>query len=92
MRSVLLPLFALGACGQPQSPVPGKRGSDTGAPLASTGDTGPAPEEPCGPSAVRGLEVGQCAPDFTLPDRYGQPFTLSSQRGKVALVDISAVW
>jgi len=48
-------------------------------------DTAP---EPC----TEGIEVGDCAPDFTLPDRYAQPFTLSSQRGKVALVDISAVW
>jgi cytochrome oxidase Cu insertion factor (SCO1/SenC/PrrC family) len=47
---------------------------------------------PCGPSAERGLEVGQCAPEFTLPDRTGQAFTLSAQRGKVALVDISALW
>ena len=32
------------------------------------------------------------SPDFTLPDSTDQPFTLSSLRGKVALVDISAVW
>lgn len=27
------------------------------------------------------LETGQTAPDFTLPDQAGQPFTLSSHRG-----------
>ena len=27
------------------------------------------------------LETGQMAPDFTLPDQDGQPFTLSSLRG-----------
>lgn len=27
------------------------------------------------------LETGQMAPDFTLPDQDGQPFTLSSHRG-----------
>ncbi len=51
-----------------------------------------APVAPCGPDAAVGLEVGDCAPDFTLPDRGGQAFTLSAQRGKVALVDISALW
>ncbi len=39
-----------------------------------------------------GVEEGDCAPDFSLPDRNGEPVTLSSFRGKVALVDISAVW
>ncbi len=48
--------------------------------------------EPCGDGAEVGLEVGQCAPDFTLPDQSGASFSLSSLRGKVALVDISAVW
>jgi len=28
------------------------------------------------------IEVGQKAPDFTLPDHQGQPFTLSAQRGR----------
>jgi mycoredoxin-dependent peroxiredoxin len=28
------------------------------------------------------IEVGQVAPDFTLPDVAGEPFTLSSLRGK----------
>jgi cytochrome oxidase Cu insertion factor (SCO1/SenC/PrrC family) len=55
-------------------------------------DTASSSQEPCGPDADVGLEVGQCAPDFQLPDAAGRPFTLSSLRGKVALVDISAVW
>lgn len=46
---------------------------------------------PVGGSPV-GFDVGDCAPDFTLPDRTGAMVSLSDQRGKVALVDISAVW
>ncbi|MFT4623358.1 MAG: hypothetical protein ACI8PZ_002014 [Myxococcota bacterium] len=46
----------------------------------------------CGPDVERALDVGACAPDFTLPDRAGLAFTLSHQRGKVALVDVSALW
>jgi len=48
--------------------------------------------ERCGPDAEFGLDVGLCAPEFELPDGTGQDFALSSMRGKVALVDISAVW
>jgi peroxiredoxin Q/BCP len=32
------------------------------------------------------LEAGSLAPDFTLPDQFGHPFTLSSTRGSKALV------
>lgn len=52
----------------------------------------PNAEEPCGLNGPTGLAVGDCAPDFTLPDSTGEAFTLSAQRGKVALVDISALW
>ena len=38
------------------------------------------------------LAVGQVAPDFTLPDVNGKPFTLSSLRGKYVLVDFWASW
>ncbi len=38
------------------------------------------------------LAVGQMAPDFTLPDVDGKPFTLSSLRGKYVLIDFWASW
>lgn len=38
------------------------------------------------------VAVGQLAPDFTLPDVNGKPFTLSSLRGKYVLVDFWASW
>jgi len=61
---------------------------------ACSPSTPDAPPElsPCAGAPPLTAEVGSCAPDFTLPDRYDRPYTLSSQRGKVALVDISAVW
>lgn len=36
-------------------------------------------------SAVR-LQEGELAPDFTLPDQHGEPFTLSSTRGSKTIV------
>lgn len=47
---------------------------------------------PCEPGSTTGLEVGMCAPDFALPNAEGSEVKLSSFRGKVALVDISALW
>ena len=38
------------------------------------------------------ISVGQTAPDFTLPDVDGKPFSLSSLRGKYVLVDFWASW
>ena len=38
------------------------------------------------------LAPGMEAPDFTLPDVNGKPFTLSSLRGKYVLVDFWASW
>jgi peroxiredoxin len=38
------------------------------------------------------ISEGQTAPDFTLPDVDGKPFTLSSLRGKYVLVDFWASW
>ncbi len=38
------------------------------------------------------IAIGQMAPDFTLPDTDGKPFTLSSLRGKYVLVDFWASW
>ncbi|MDO9255870.1 MAG: TlpA disulfide reductase family protein [Bacteroidales bacterium] len=38
------------------------------------------------------VEPGQTAPDFTLNDTTGKPFSLSSLKGKVVLVDFWASW
>ena len=38
------------------------------------------------------IAVGQTAPDITLPDVEGKPFSLSSLRGKYVLVDFWASW
>lgn len=38
------------------------------------------------------ITVGQMAPDITLPDVDGKPFSLSSLRGKYVLVDFWASW
>jgi len=38
------------------------------------------------------IAVGQTAPDITLPDVDGKPFSLSSLRGKYVLVDFWASW
>lgn len=46
----------------------------------------------CGTEAPTGVQVGMCAPEFSLPDRNEVSFSLHAQRGKVALVDISAIW
>ncbi len=38
------------------------------------------------------VEIGQTAPDFTLADTAGRPFSLASMKGKVVLVDFWASW
>ena len=38
------------------------------------------------------IEVGQEAPDFTIPNHHGEPFTLSSMRGKKNVVLIFYPW
>lgn len=57
---------------------------------ANTTDMGES--RACEPDAAIGLTVGMCAPDFSMPNRDGVAMTLYSERGKVALVDISAIW
>ena len=39
-----------------------------------------------------GINAGQMAPDFTLPDMEGKPFSLSSLKGKYVLIDFWASW
>lgn len=80
MKTPLVALTLLAACG---ADTPQEQEQDT---------FDSAAEEPCGPAAPTGLSVGECAPDFTLPDSTGAAFSLHAQRGKVALVDISAIW
>ncbi|MCL6523206.1 MAG: AhpC/TSA family protein [Thermoflavifilum sp.] len=43
-------------------------------------------------NTARRVAIGQVAPDFTLPDTSGNPFSLSSLRGKYVLVDFWASW
>lgn len=47
---------------------------------------GPTPEE------TTLTEVGQMAPDFTLPTLEGGSFTLSEQKGKVVMINWFATW
>ena len=77
---LLFVLACLGACGE---------GVD--ASESEAGETG-YDLEPCSPGYPVGLKVGMCAPEFELPNAEGELVKLSSFRGKVALVDISALW
>lgn len=81
MRWLMVVLLWAAGCAEPL-------GIDAGT------DTGPDTEtqERCGDGSEVGLEVGMCAPEFMLPDTEGVVTTLSSFRGKVALVDIAALW
>jgi hypothetical protein len=40
----------------------------------------------------RDISVGETVPDFSAHDQNGATFTLSSQRGRVVLLDLSAMW
>lgn len=44
------------------------------------------------PGNALALSAGDPAPDFTLPDAAGKPFTLSSLRGQFVYVDFWASW
>jgi len=83
MKRLLIGVLVLAAgCGAPLEGEP--PAGDTGS-VAGT-------QEPCAEGAEPGFEPGMCAPDFTLPDSEGVMTSLSSFRGKVALVDIAALW
>lgn len=41
---------------------------------------------------IKGIAIGDEAPDFTLNDPEGKPLTLSSLRGKIVLIDFWASW
>lgn len=45
-----------------------------------------------GPEMQQGLPVGTMAPEITMDDPAGKPFSLSSLRGKYVLVDFWASW
>ncbi len=79
-RWIMLVLVMVGGCRAPPKAGP------------TPDDTAELPVAGCEEGAPVGLEVGLCAPDFSLPDADGVMTRLSSFRGKVALVDISAVW
>ena len=82
MKNCLMGVL-LCAAGCPE-PLGTDAGTDTGS------DT--EMQERCGEGAEVGLEVGMRAPEFTLPDSEGVMTSLSSFRGRVALVDIAALW
>lgn len=69
-----------------------KRGLDSGGDAGANTGPGTETQDPCGEGAEVGLEVGMCAPEFRLPDSEGVMTSLGSFRGKVALVDIAALW
>lgn len=41
---------------------------------------------------IKGISIGDVAPDFTLNDPHGKAITLSSLRGKFVLIDFWASW
>ncbi|MEO0600572.1 MAG: hypothetical protein AAF211_03995 [Myxococcota bacterium] len=75
----LLPLVALAACAMPlDSETP---------PVAPD-----SPAPPADGSCVEGLEVGQCAPDFTLLNADGTPVRLADRVGDRLVVVGSSLW
>lgn len=76
----LLPLVALAAC--VTSP------ETEGPPSAAPDSPAPPIDGPC----VEGLEVGQCAPDFTLLNADGTPVSLADRVGDRLVVVGSSLW
>ena len=60
-------------------------------PDADSAADAPGATAPCADRAV-GTGIGGCAPDFTLLDADGAPWTLYEHAGDVILVDFSAMW
>jgi len=46
----------------------------------------------CSPSSAQGVEVGNLAPDFQLPNLDGQTVSLSNLQGKPVLINFWATW
>ncbi len=51
-----------------------------------------ADKQPSTPAKSGAPGIGSVAPDFTMADKDGKPFSLSSLRGKYVLVDFWASW
>lgn len=77
----LVPLFLLFACNSsPSEPVPG------------TGVAATTPDGCWEGVGEFGIEVGNCAPDFTLNNHRDKTRSLSDQAGDIIIVDCSAMW
>ena len=89
IRTALLLVLATG-CTEPDGKETGDTDTDTG---EDTGDTGDTHAATCwdGVGEV-GIEVGDCAPDFTLVDGEGTQRSLSEHAGDIIIVDCSAMW
>lgn len=60
--------------------------------LCVAGCSNQAPNATDSPDSPKTSESGRTAPDFTLNDLDGKPFTFSSTDGKVRIVDFWATW
>ncbi len=60
--------------------------------LANAQDAPAISQIPADPGAIIGLEVGQAAPEFTLPDLAGNPISLGDFRGRPVIVNFWATW
>lgn len=58
----------------------------------SAGDGPAATGDPGKSGRAEGIQVGNLAPDFALQDANGRTVRLSDYRGKVVLVEFSAMW
>lgn len=58
----------------------------------SGGDAPAAAGDAARAGPVEGIQVGNLAPDFALQDADGRTVRLADYRGKVVLVEFSAMW